>query len=164
MTQRVDRIIALRREGSGVLAEMAVAATPERVWQVLTSFEEMPAYLSGLTQSRILKLDGGYRLVEQTARANNSLLPLSCRIVMEVVERRPFLYFSQRFGSFAAFSGHWMVDPLLAGTGSRIQYYFELDLGQGFRRWAVEQKMFGLVRRNLKELADWIEQRGGEKI
>lgn len=164
LTQAVDKIIALSREGRGVLAEMAVAATPERVWRVLTSFEEMPAHLSGLTKSRIVKLDGRYRLVEQTARASNSLLPLQCRIVMEVFERRPFLYFSQRLGSFASFRGHWLVDPLSGGTGSRIKYYFELDLGQGLKRWAAERTLFQMVRRNLQELADWIEQRGDEEI
>jgi len=88
--------ITVRKNGNGVVAEMSVAAGTERVWRILTSFDEMDAHLSGLTESKVLKKDGNYLLVEQRAKVGISLLSFSFRVVMDVVEDRPFLYFSQR--------------------------------------------------------------------
>jgi carbon monoxide dehydrogenase subunit G len=40
--------ITVRKNGNGIVAEMTVAAGTERVWRILTSFDEMDAHLSGL--------------------------------------------------------------------------------------------------------------------
>ncbi|MES0397715.1 MAG: hypothetical protein ABUK17_09235, partial [Syntrophobacteria bacterium] len=63
MVQRSDNCISLRRKDGGILAEMTVQAGTERIWRVLTSFEEMEAHLSGLKRSRILKRNGNHQLV-----------------------------------------------------------------------------------------------------
>ena len=160
MVQRSDNVILLRREDKGILAEMTVEAAVERVWRVLTSFEEMPAYLSGLSQSRILKREGVHRIVEQTARVGIPFLPLSFRVVLDVVEERPFLYFSQRNGTFNFFRGHWRVDRCSTGAGSRVCYYLEASVGQGLRRLPFEQQLPRMIRQNMEELAVWIDNAG----
>jgi len=142
---------------------MTVAAAPERVWRVLNSFEEMPAYLSGLTQSRILKKEGAYQLVEQTARVGIAFLPISFRVVLDVVEDRPFLYFKQRNGTFTSFRGHWRVDRVSVGTGSRVLYYLEASLGQGLKQRAFERQLQRMIRQNMQELAGWIDNSGVSK-
>lgn len=152
--------IAFCQQGKGISEEVKVAASVERVWRVLTSFEKMPVYLSALEHSRILKREGSYRLVEQTARVGVRLLSFSFRVLMDVVEERPYLYFKQRLGSFASFCGHWRVDPGLAGAGSRVRYYLEADLGNGLKRRSVEQQLRRLIRQNLRELAGWIDNSG----
>ena len=157
MALRSKALVSLRRENRGTLAEMTVAAAEERVWRVLNSFEEMPAYLSGLTQSRILKREGAYRLVEQTARMGIAFLPMTFRVVLDVVEDRPFLYFKQRNGTFTSFRGHWRVDRGSDGTGSRVLYYLEASLGQGLKRRAFEQQLQRMIRQNMQELAVWID-------
>jgi carbon monoxide dehydrogenase subunit G len=140
---------------------MTVAATSERVWRVLTSFEEMPAYLSCLKESKILKKDGTYRLVEQRARGGVAFLAISFRVVLEVIEDRPYLYFKQRNGSFTSFSGYWRVDPSLNENGSRIRYYLQANLGRGLRRRAFKKYMQRMIRQSMQELADWIDNSGG---
>jgi hypothetical protein len=80
-----NNTISIGKNGKGILAEMTVAAPVERVWQILTAFEEMPAHLRGLKDSRILKREGSYRLVEQTAKVGTPLLPFSFRLVMDVL-------------------------------------------------------------------------------
>ncbi len=160
MVQRSKVLVSLMRENRGTLAEMTVAAAPERVWRVLNSYEEMPAYLSGLTQSRILKKEGAYRLVEQTARVGIAFLPISFRVVLDVVEDRPFLYFKQRNGTFTSFRGHWRVDRVSVGTGSRVLYHLEASLGQGLKRRALEQQLQRMIRQNMQELAAWIDNSG----
>jgi carbon monoxide dehydrogenase subunit G len=153
-----DKAVDLKKEGRGLLAQIDVAATPERVWQVLTSFEEMAAHLSSIEESRILKQEGNYRLVEQAARAENSLLPLSFRVVLDVVEEKPFLHFTQQAGSSAPISGYWRVEPDLAEGGSCIRWYLEVNAKVGLKRWAVERHLKSIIVQNLKDLATWIEK------
>ena len=136
---------------------MTVSATQERVWRVLTSFEEMPAHLSGLKRSRIVDCEDGHFLVEQVSKSVIPLLPLTFRVIMDVIEKKPFLYFKQRFGSFTEFSGHWHVGSSSHGPGSRVQYYLELGMGRGLKRRAVEQHLYRMIRENMRDLAVWIE-------
>ena len=60
--------ITMKKNGRGILAEMNVAAKPDREWHVLTSFEEMSAHLSGFSKSNVFQSEDNYRLVEQTAK------------------------------------------------------------------------------------------------
>ncbi len=160
MTQSGGAPLSVRREGKGMLAEIAVAASPDHVWSILTSFNEMSAHLRALERSKILTHNGNYRLVEQSARVEVPLLSLSLRVVLDVVEERPFLYFTQREGSFTEFSGYWRVDPEGSGSASRIRYYVELDLPRGLRRFAADWQLRRMVQRNLEDLARWIQGAG----
>ena len=152
--------ITIKNNGSGLLAEMTVAAQPDRAWHVLTSFEEMSAHLSGFSKSKVLQTEDNYRLVEQTARVGIPLLPLSFRVVMSVVEDRPYLHFRQLKGSFSSFRGHWWVDPESTGNGTRIQYFLEASLAQGWKGGPVRHQIKRMIQQNLQELAIWIDNRG----
>ncbi|MBT8407108.1 MAG: SRPBCC family protein [Deltaproteobacteria bacterium] len=157
MVQRSNNCISLRREDGGISAEMTVQASVERVWRVLTSFEEMPAHLSGLRRSRILQREGKRQVVEQTTTVGIPLLPLTFKLVMDVVEERPFLYFNQRLGSFTSFSGHWWVDPASEGNGTRIQYFLKASLGGGWKGGPFKNRIKSMIHQNLQELAVWID-------
>jgi carbon monoxide dehydrogenase subunit G len=149
--------ITVRKNGNGIVAEMTVAAGSERAWRILTSFDEMGAHLSGLTKSKILRKEGNYLLVEQKTKVGIPLLSFDFRVVMDVVEDRPFLYFSQRQGSFAFFRGHWRVEPASDGKGTRIRYYLEASPAQ-----SLGGGHFGirLIKQNLQQLAAWIDSGG----
>lgn len=133
---------------------MTVAAGRERVWHILTSFDEMAAHLSGLTTSKILMREGNYLLVEQRAKVGISLLSFSFRILMDVVVERPFLRFSQREGSFTTFRGHWRVEPSAEEKGTLIRYYLEASPAQ-----SLGGRKFGnrMIKQNLQQLAAWID-------
>ena len=73
---------------------------------------------------------------------------------MDVVEDRPFLYFSQRQGSFATFRGHWRVEPRSAGKGTRIVYYLEASPAQSLGGQHFGDRM---IKQNLQQLAGWID-------
>ena len=136
---------------------MTVAAEADRAWHVLTSFEEMSAYLSGLSKSKVLQTEHNYRLVEQTARVGIPLLPFFFRVVMSVVEDRPYLHFRQLRGSFSSFRGHWWVDPESTGNGTRIQYFLEARLARGWEGGPFKHHIKSMVHQNLQELAVWID-------
>jgi carbon monoxide dehydrogenase subunit G len=152
--------ISIKQNGRGILAEMTVAAEPDRAWHVLTSFEEMSAHLSGFSTSKTLQEEDNYRLVEQTVRVGIPLLPFSVRVVMSVVEDRPYLRFRQLRGSFSSFRGHWWVDPESSGNGTRIQYFLEASLAGGWKGGPVRHQIKSMIHHNLQELAVWIDDGG----
>ena len=152
--------ITIKRNGRGILAEMTVAAEAARAWHVLTSFEEMSAHLSGLSKSKVVQTEDNYRLVEQTATVGITLLSFSFRVVMTVVEDRPYLHFSQLRGSFSSFSGHWWVDPGSTGKGTRIQYFLEASLARGWKGGLFRRHIRSMIHQNLQELAGWIDNGG----
>lgn len=136
---------------------MTVAAGTDRVWQVLTSFEEMPLHLSGLNESKVLEREGNYRLVEQMTKVGIPLLSISFRVLMDVVEDKPFLHFSQRRGSFASFRGHWRIETAPQGNGTRIRYYLEASLAQRLGVPQLDNPVTRMIRQNLQQLATWID-------
>ena len=152
--------ITIKQNGRGILAEMTVAAEPDRAWHVLTSFEEMSAHLSGFRMSKILKKEDNYRLVEQTVRVGIPLLSFSLQVVMSVVEDRPYLRFRQLRGSFSSFRGHWWVDPESTENGTRIQYFIEASLARGWKGGPVRHQIKSMIHQNLQELAVWIDNGG----
>ena len=152
-----DSSITIRKNGNGIVAEMTVAAGTQRVWRILTSFDEMDAHLSGLKTSKVLRTEGNSFLVEQMTKVGISLLSFSFRVVMDVVEDRPYLYFNQRQGSFATFRGHWKVEPRSDAKGTRISYYLEASPAQ-----SLGGRQFGtrMIKQNLQQLAAWIDNGG----
>jgi carbon monoxide dehydrogenase subunit G len=138
-----------------MLAEMTVAAQPSRVWHVLTSFDHMVPHMSHLEHSRTLHQKGNHRLVEQ--RAKIPLLSLTLRTVLDVLEERPFLYFTQREGVFSELSGYWRVDPGPGGAVTLIQYYLELKMGWAAKSWMMNGHLGRMIDRNLQDLAIWID-------
>jgi ribosome-associated toxin RatA of RatAB toxin-antitoxin module len=120
----------------------------------------MSAHLSGFSKSKVLQRENNHRLVEQTAKVGIPLLSLSFRVVMSVVEDRPYLHFRQLQGSFSSFRGHWWVDPESAGNGTRIQYFLEASLARGWKEGPVRHKIKSLIQKNLQELAVWIDNGG----
>ncbi|MFP3870237.1 MAG: SRPBCC family protein [Syntrophobacteria bacterium] len=160
---RRSGLVRTRGADKGITAEITVPARPERVWRVLTSFEEMPVHLSAVKKSRLIGQEGNHRLIEQTGKVDIPVMPLSFRVALDVVEERPFLYFSQRWGSFTTFSGYWRVDPCPEGRGSRVRYCLHVDMPHGLRKLAAEHHLRRMVRQNLQELAAWIQKAANGK-
>jgi hypothetical protein len=104
-----------------------------------------------------LRKNGKYWLVEQIARVKIPILPLSFRVILDVVEDRPFLHFKQRYGSFTRFRGYWQVEQCSSGTGSVVRYFLEAGLSQGLRGSPFKQQYHRMVKQNMKELALWID-------
>ena len=154
---KASNSVTIKENGNGILAEMNVAATLERVWHVLTSFEDMDAHLSMLHESKVLKREGNYRMVAQTGKITIARFPVTFRVVMDVVEKRPFLYFNQRAGSFAFFRGHWEVDPDGEGNGTSVRYRLEARSGKSLKVRSFAQHLNRMIRQNLQELALWMD-------
>ncbi|MBW1982990.1 MAG: SRPBCC family protein [Deltaproteobacteria bacterium] len=153
-------MVNLEWQRGKITAHLGVRAEAERVWQVLTAFEQMPARLSGLKKSRVLAREDSRYLVEQKSRVRVPLLNISFGVLLEIEEDKPFLHFRQKHGSFASFSGVWEVRPNSNGKGSIIYYKLNVQMRRHPASWFEKLYLGKIIRQNLEELAVWIEEEG----
>jgi carbon monoxide dehydrogenase subunit G len=85
-------VVQVSREGNSfeVSAELAVAATVDEVWEVLTDFDHMATILSSVDQSRIVNRDGDQFDVVQKSHGNAGPIQLSLDSVrhLQLVPKR----------------------------------------------------------------------------
>jgi carbon monoxide dehydrogenase subunit G len=87
-----DVVVQVSRDGNSfdVSAELAVAATVDEVWEVLTDFDRMATILSNVDQSRIVNRDGDRFEVVQKSHGSAGPIQLSLDSVrhLELVPKR----------------------------------------------------------------------------
>jgi hypothetical protein len=86
-----DIAVKIKRDGEtfAVAVELAVDATPEQVFAVLTDYDNMAKFVSNVVESRIVRRDGERIVVEQRSRL--AFGPLHVDFTnLRVVEPVPF--------------------------------------------------------------------------
>lgn len=98
-------------------ARIAIAHSPEYIWQVLTDYETLPEFLPNLvTSKRLEHPEGGIRL-EQVGKQRLMRVNFKARVVLDLVETFPQeIRFEMVEGDFKEFSGSWELQPLESQT------------------------------------------------
>jgi carbon monoxide dehydrogenase subunit G len=106
----------------GVSAQLSIERTVERVWEFLTDYDRLPCHLSGLTSSRLLRAENGYKVVRQVGRPGLPLLPAELAVTLRVEEDCPRrISFEQIEGFFKSFRGSWELYP--RGETTLLRYH-----------------------------------------
>jgi carbon monoxide dehydrogenase subunit G len=115
----------------GISAQITIGEEIERVWDFLTDYDALASHLRGLSRSRLLRSENGYKVVEQVGRPGLPLLPAELAIRLKVVERPPSrIFFEQIEGFFKNFQGSWELAPAAAGS-TLVRYHLSARL-RGF--------------------------------
>jgi carbon monoxide dehydrogenase subunit G len=128
----------------GVSAQVAIERDVERVWEFLTDYDQLSRHLSGLTSSRLLRTENGYKVVRQVGRPGVPLLPAELAVTLRVVEEFPRLIsFEQIEGVFKSFRGSWELHP--RGGATLLRYRLSARppglLPQGLIRPVIKRGM-----------------------
>lgn len=86
-TDEADISVHARKDGERVLIDVdfSVAATAVETWAVLTDYDSMATFVSGLQASRIISREGDALVVLQKGNASRGPLSLSFENVREIV-------------------------------------------------------------------------------
>lgn len=100
-------------------------ATPERVWQLLTNYEQQSDYVPNLTAAHVLARSGNEVILEQDGRGGFFFFRRRVHLQVRVVERAPGnIDVTLISGDMKRYSAHWQLAP--AGQngefGTRIDY------------------------------------------
>ncbi|HEX4047830.1 MAG TPA: SRPBCC family protein [Elusimicrobiota bacterium] len=142
-----------------VSGRFTVAASTTLVWEVLTDYEHIPAFVSSMRSSRVVETRAdGSLLVEQQAIGGMSIFSRTVRVLLEV-RRSPgrLLFTDVGRADFLSYSGEWTVRP--TGGGAGVGYHLLLQprffapsflLSRAMRRGArglLDQVRAEIVRR-----------------
>ena len=105
--------------------QLDIAATPARVWEVITDFASYPLWVPAFEEAEVLRADAAswevrfvFRLVRAFPYTIRAWSPAPGRLEWALVE-----------GAFRANEGAWALSPLGGGAGCRADYRLDLQFG-----------------------------------
>jgi ribosome-associated toxin RatA of RatAB toxin-antitoxin module len=116
-----------RGEGVEVRARAFIAAPVELVWQVLTDYERLPAFVPGLSRSIVRARQGTRLRLEQSGEARFLVFSFPMDVQLEVTESAP----------------HWVVSRAVGGNLRRMNGRY--DLAADAARGGVLLSYTGLI-------------------
>jgi ribosome-associated toxin RatA of RatAB toxin-antitoxin module len=142
-------------------ATIHLAHPVERVWQVLTSYEQLADFIPNLVKScRIPHPEGGIRL-EQIGVQNLRIVTFSARVVLDMTEEfQSAIRFNMVEGDFKSFSGVWLLQPMPTAEsgGTRLTYCLEVWPKPAIPVIAIEQRLRKDLPANLKAIRDYLDR------
>ena len=100
-----------------VVAHMTVPADVERVWAVLTDYENLEDYMPHLDKSEVLQRDTDRLTLHQEGSFWLPLIRLKSATTMEVREDPPLVIaFRATEGDYEVYEGTWRLQPTPEGT------------------------------------------------
>lgn len=100
-----------------VVAHMTLPADVERVWGVLTDYENLAEYMPHLDKSEILQRDSNRLMLRQEGSFWLPLMRLRSAATMEVRESPPqVISFKATEGDYEIYEGRWRLQPTSEGT------------------------------------------------
>ncbi len=129
----------------------------ERVWQILTDYENLANFIPNLSTScRLPHPEGGIRL-EQIGVQNLKVVTFSARVVLDMTEEYPTaIRFNMVEGDFKSFSGSWLLHAQETG-GTRLTYCLDVWPKATIPVIAIEQRLRKDLPNNLKAILQQLE-------
>lgn len=129
-----DVSVSFHDTGDGsyrVEGRFTVEAPPALVWEVLTDYEGIEAFVSSMRRSRVRERKDGRVLLEQEAAAQVLFFSRTMRVLLDVVERpeEEILFKDLSGEDFEFYRGAWRIEPAEGGTEVR----YELRAKRRFR-------------------------------
>jgi ribosome-associated toxin RatA of RatAB toxin-antitoxin module len=112
---------------TGVTGHIFIAASPKKVWEVLTDYSNHKNYIPKLIVSDLISDNGVETVIFQTARSRIFIFQKTVNLTVKVHgEYLKHLYFQQISGDFKVYHGEWILEEYLHGQGTFITYKSEV--------------------------------------
>lgn len=100
-----------------------VRAAPERVWQVLTDYEQMDQFVPDLASCKVLSRSGKEVIIEQFGTARFLIMSKSIHLIVRAQETPlSSIDIGLVSGDMKHYEAHWKLVPLPDAGGTRIVY------------------------------------------
>ncbi len=112
---------------TGVTGHIFIAASPKKVWEVLTDYRNHKNYIPKLIVSDLLSDNGVDTVIFQTARSRIFIFQKTVNLTVKIHgEYLKHLYFQQITGDFKVYHGEWTLEEYRHGQGTFITYQSEV--------------------------------------
>ena len=111
----------------GVTGHIFIAASPKRVWEVLTDYNNHKNYIPKLIDGGVISDNGVETVIFQTARSRIFIFQKTVHLNVKIRgEYLKHLYFQQITGDFKVYHGEWILEAYRHGQGTFITYKSEV--------------------------------------
>jgi ribosome-associated toxin RatA of RatAB toxin-antitoxin module len=105
-------IVITGTEGQYV-ARMLVDASADRLWEVLTDYNNFTEFLPNIVSSEVLESDGNSYIVEQVSKQRVFLFDIESRLRTENIQtENQRIDFRLVEGDLSQFQGYWTIEPI----------------------------------------------------
>jgi hypothetical protein len=112
---------------TGVTGHIFIAASPKKVWEVLTDYRNHKNYIPKLIVSDLISDNGVESVIFQTARSRIFIFQKTVSITVKIRgEYLKHLYFQQITGDFKVYHGEWILEAYRHGQGTFLTYKSEV--------------------------------------
>lgn len=128
-----------------VVAHMTLPADVERIWEVLTDYDNLEEFMPHLEKSEVLYRNSGRLMLRQEGSVWFPMRKLRTAATMEVRESPPELIsFKATEGDYVVYEGEWRLEPRPEGT----DLFYEAVIEPSF--WVPRWMLSALERKILK--------------
>jgi uncharacterized membrane protein len=140
-----------------------VKARRERIWEILTDYENAPELFQDVKKCHVLEDYGAKKLVRQVVMPKGS--PMHFDYTIEVSENAPeLMQWHRTSGALKDVSGSWKLEPDSTHRNTIITYSIYIDGGIFLPAWLLRGQSKNLlpdVLRSVKEAAERSEANAG---
>lgn len=111
----------------GVTGEIYIGSQPEKVWTVLTDYDNLKNFIPHIIESGLLKNKGDEKIIVQTGRTGIFLFKKTSHIKLKVKEEYlKHIYFEQIIGDFKVYKGEWILEYYQEAQGTFLTFKAEV--------------------------------------
>jgi ribosome-associated toxin RatA of RatAB toxin-antitoxin module len=115
---RSGKVLVTGEKGSYV-GRILVTASVGQVWDVLTDYPGFSKFLPHVTSSRVVRLDGDQKIIEQIDERRVLVLNVRSRVLSAVTEtNQQRITFRRIEGDVPKLEGYWSVEPVAPYAGA----------------------------------------------
>ncbi|XP_024984427.1 uncharacterized protein LOC112520315 isoform X2 [Cynara cardunculus var. scolymus] len=147
-----------------VVASITVKAPVREVWNVLTSYENLPEIVPNLAICKILARENNKVRILQEGCKGLLYMVLHARVVLDLCEHlEQEITFEQVEGDFDSFKGRWLLEQL-GNHHTLLKYSVESKMHQGslLSEAIMEEVIYEDLPSNLCAIRDYIEKKEAE--
>lgn len=111
----------------GVTGEIYIGSQPEKVWTVLTDYDNLKNFIPKIIESGLLKDKGDEKIIVQAGRTGIFLFKKTSHIKLKVKEEYfKHIYFEQITGDFKIYKGEWILEYCQEAQGTFLTFKAEV--------------------------------------
>ena len=112
---------------TGITGHIFIAASPKKVWEVLTDYNNHKNYIPKMVDSRLISDNGVEAVMVETGRTRILFFQKTVSITAKIRgEYLKHLYFQQITGDFKVYHGEWTLEDYRHGQGTFLTYKSEV--------------------------------------
>ncbi len=112
---------------TGITGHIFIAASPKKVWDMLTDYNNHKNYIPKMVDSRLISDNGVEAVMVETGRTRIFIFQKTVSITAKIRgEYLKHLYFQQITGDFKVYHGAWTLEEYRHGQGTFLTYKSEV--------------------------------------